>query len=49
MVKKLRMIEEDGHIIIVSFTITNIKLYVPVVSFSINDNIKFLKKCKARI
>ena len=37
------MIDEDDHIIGVSFTITSIKHYVPVVTSSINDNIKFLE------
>ena len=31
------------------FIITSTKLYVPVVNFSINDNINFLEKYKARI
>ena len=37
------LIEENNHIIGVSFIITSTKLYVPVLSLSINDNIKFLE------
>ena len=32
-----------------TFQINNAKLYVPVVTFSINDNNRFLEKNKARI
>ena len=39
-------IEEDNHITVVSFMITNTKLCVPVVILSINDNIKFLENTK---
>ena len=44
--KNCLLIEEDNNIIGVSFTITSIKLYVPVVTLSINDNIKFLENIK---
>ena len=40
------LIEEVDHMIGISFIITSIKLYVPVVSLSINDNIKFLENIK---
>ena len=40
------LIEEDDHIIGVSFIITSTKLYVRVVTLSINDNIKFLENIK---
>ena len=43
------LIEEDDHLIGVHFIITNTKLDVPVVTLSINDNIKFFRKYKARI
>ena len=44
--KNCVLIEEDNHIIGVSFIITSTKLYVPVVTLSINDNIKFLENIK---
>ena len=37
------LIEEDDHIKGVGFTITSTRLYVPVIIFSINNNIKFLE------
>ena len=40
------LIEEDSHILVVSFTITCTKLYVLVAIVSINDNIKFLEIIK---
>ena len=40
------LIEEDNHLTGASFTITSTKLYVPVVTLSINDNIKFLENIK---
>ena len=40
------LIEEDDHIIGVSFIITSTKPYVRVVTLSINDNIKFLENIK---
>ena len=40
------LIEEDDHIIGVSFIITSTKLYVPVVTLSISDSIKFLENIK---
>ena len=42
-------IEEDDQIIGVSFIITSTKLYVTVVTFSINVNIKFLENIKRGI
>ena len=42
MDKNCVLIEKHNHIIGVSFTITSTKLYVPVATLSINDNIKFL-------
>ena len=36
-------IEEDDHTTAVGFIIASTKLNVPVVTLSINDNIKFLK------
>ena len=44
--KNCVLIEEDDHIMGVSFIITSTKLYVPVVTLSINDNIKFLENMK---
>ena len=38
--------EENDHITDVGFIITTTKLYVPVVTSSINDNIKFLENIK---
>ena len=40
------LIEEDDHIISISFTINSTKFYAPVVTLSINDNIKFLESIK---
>ena len=40
------LIGEDNNIIGASFIITSTKLYVPVVTLSIDDNIKFLKNIK---
>ena len=37
---------DNNHIIGVSFIITSTKLYVPVFTLSINDNIKFLENIK---
>ena len=38
------LLEDDDNITGVNFMITSAKLYVPVVTFSVNDNIKFKKK-----
>ena len=40
------LIEEHDHMISVSCTITRTKLYVSVVTLSVNDNIKFLENIK---
>ena len=40
------LIEEDDNITGVSFAITSTTLYVPVVTLSINDIIKFLENIK---
>ena len=40
------LIEHHNNIAGVSFMITSTKLYVPVVTLSINDNIKFLENIK---
>ena len=40
------LIEEDDNLASVSFTITSTKHYVPVVTLSINYNIKFLENLK---
>ena len=40
------LIEEYDHIIGVRFISTSTKLYVPVVTLSINDNIKFSENIK---
>ena len=40
------MIEHYNNITEANFVITSTKLYVPVVTFSINDNIKFLENIK---
>ena len=40
------LIEDNDHIIGISFIITSTKLYVPVFTLSINDNIKFLENIK---
>ena len=37
---------DNNHITGVSFIITSTKLYVPVFTLSINDNIKFLENIK---
>ena len=46
MEKNCILIEEDDNITGTSFTITSTKRYVPVVTLSINDNIKFLENIK---
>ena len=40
------LIEEDDHITDSSFTNTSTKIYVPVVTLSINNNIKLLENIK---
>ena len=40
------LIEDDDNITGVGFIITSTKLYVPVVTWSININIKFLENIK---
>ena len=42
------LIEEDDHITGITLTISSTKLYVPVITSSINDNIKFLENIKQR-
>ena len=44
--KNCVLIEEDNHIIGVIFTITSTKLDIRLVTWSINDNIKFLENIK---
>ena len=39
-------IERSNNITGVKFMITNTKLYVPIIAFSLNDNIKFLENIK---
>ena len=41
--KNCVLIEEDHNITGATFTVTSTKFYVPVVTLSINDNIKFLE------
>ena len=40
------LIEEDDHITDASFTTTSTKIYVPVATLSINNNIKLLEDIK---
>ena len=40
------LLEDDDRMIGASFIITSTKLYVPVVTLSINDNIKFIENKK---
>ena len=40
------LMEEDDSITGASFTITSTKIYVPIVTFSVNNNIKFLENIK---
>ena len=40
------LMEEDDSITGASFTITSTKIYVPIVTFSMNNNIKFLENIK---
>ena len=42
------LIEEDDHVLGICFIITSTKLYVPVVTLSINDNVIFLENIKQR-
>ena len=42
------LIEQNNNIADANFVITSTKLYVPFVTLSINDNIKFLKNIKQR-
>ena len=44
--KDCALIEKNNNIAGVNFVITSTKLYVPVVTLSINDNIKFLENIK---
>ena len=44
--KDCALIEQNNNITGVNFVITRTKLYVPVVTLSINDNIKFLENIK---
>ena len=46
MDKNYVLIEEDDKITGANFTITSTSLYLPVVTFSINDNIKYLENIK---
>ena len=46
--KNCVLIKEDNHITGVSFTISSSKLYVPVVTLSVNDNTKFLENIKQK-
>ena len=42
------LIKEDDHITGVGYIITSPKLYAPVVTLSVNNNIKFLENIKHR-
>ena len=42
----LKLERQDKQLTGVTFQINNAKLYVPVVTLSINDNIKFLENMK---
>ena len=44
--KNCVLIEQDDNITAANVTIASTKLYVPVVTMSINDNIKFLENMK---
>ena len=44
--KNYVLIEEDDNITGANFTITSTNLYIPVVTFSINDSIKYLENIK---
>ena len=46
--KNCVLIKEDNHVTGVSFTISSSKLYVPVVTLSVNDNTKFLENIKQK-
>ena len=46
LTKNCVLIEEDDNVTGATFTITSTKLYVPVVTFSINDYIKFLENIR---
>ena len=48
MDKNCVLIEQDDNITGPNFTVSSAKLYVPVVTFSINNNIKFLENIKQR-
>ena len=41
MEKVSLLIKQNNNITVVNFVITIITIYVPVMTFSINDNIKF--------
>ena len=45
-IKYCRLIEHHNNIAGIDFKITSFKLYVPVVTFHINDNIKLLENLK---
>ena len=40
------LVQHDINITGTNFMITSTKLYLPVITFSINDNIKFLENIK---
>ena len=44
--KNCVLAENDANLIDATFQINNTKLYVPLVTWSINDNIKFLENMK---
>ena len=46
LTKRCVLIEEDDHITGTIFTTTSTKLYVPVVTLSVNYNIKLLRNIK---
>ena len=46
MVKNCVLLEENNNLISAAFQINHIKLYVPVVTLSIKNNIKFFKKIR---
>ena len=48
-IKNCVLIEEDDNISGATFAITSTKLYVPFVTLSINDNIKFIENIKQEL
>ena len=48
-IKDFLLIEHNNNITGIYFKVANTKLYVPVVTLSINDNIKFLENLKQEL